>query len=567
MGMTFFGPALVLLSLFLFIPMILTLIFSFTDFFALNPSLTHFTGLSNYFQIFKDDDFRMAFFNTWKFVLIIVPLQGLGALGLAMLINKVTHFKGYFKVAFFLPVVMSLAVVSTLWIQIYSPEGILNAILGNFGISAQPFINSSSQALPSIAIMSAWQGVGMQMIIFLGGLQGINPALYEAAEMDHASAWQKFKDITLPELKPLCVFVFITITIGAFRMLVQPMIMTGGGPSHSTYTMVYDIYETGTVNWELGLASTMAIIFAIFVMILTVIQTIVTRDKKGSTLMQTKKQRTLNWILVVIMLAASLLFLFPLVWMIVNSFKGDAAIAHDMHSFAAFLPPVITKGFLNNYTKILFHTDFLRYLVNTVLYAFIMVVLGIIVNGLAGYALAKIDFPFRDRWLLVIMLLMIVPMESIITIHFFFIAKLGLLNTILGLILPGIVSPFNIFLFRQVFISLPDDIYEAAQLDHCSPIKYFFTMVLPMSKSAVATVGVMTFLGVWNDYLWPSLVFTSNKLLTVQIGLNAITSNDNTTMGMKLAVITLVTIPVIIIYALFSKQIVEGVVSTGSKEG
>lgn len=283
--------------------------------------------------------------------------------------------------------------------------------------------------------------------------------------------------------------------------------------------------------------------------------------------MQTKKQRTLNWILVVIMLAASLLFLFPLVWMIVNSFKGDAAIAHDMHSFAAFLPPVINKGFLNNYTKILFHTDFLRYLVNTVLYAFIMVVLGIIVNGLAGYALAKIDFPFRDRWLLVIMLLMIVPMESIITIHFFFIAKLGLLNTILGLILPGIVSPFNIFLFRQVFISLPDDIYEAAQLDHCSPIKYFFTMVLPMSKSAVATVGVMTFLGVWNDYLWPSLVFTSNKLLTVQIGLNAITSNDNTTMGMKLAVITLVTIPVIIIYALFSKQIVEGVVSTGSKEG
>lgn len=283
--------------------------------------------------------------------------------------------------------------------------------------------------------------------------------------------------------------------------------------------------------------------------------------------MQTTKQKTLNWILIIIMLAASLLFLFPLVWMIVNSFKGDAAIAHDMHSFAAFLPPVITKGFLNNYTKILFHTDFLRYLVNTILYAAIMVILSIIVNGLAGYALAKIEFPFRDRWLLIIMLLMIVPMESIITIHFFFIAKLGLLNTILGLILPGIVSPFNIFLFRQVFISLPDDIYEAAQLDYCSPIKYFFTMVLPMSKSAVATVGVMTFLGVWNDYLWPSLVFTSNKLLTVQIGLNAITSNDQTTMGMKLAVITLVTIPVVIIYALFSKQIVEGVVSTGSKEG
>lgn len=280
MGMAFFGPALVLLTIFLFIPMILTLVFSFTDYFALSPGLTHFVGFENYGKLFKDELFMQSFFNTVKFVLIILPCQGLGALGLALLINKVTHCKKYFKVAFFVPVVMSLAVVSTLWMQIYSPEGILNTILGNLGINAQPFIHSASQALPSIALMSVWQGVGYQMIIFLGGLQAINPALYEAAEMDHASAWQKFKDITLPELKPLCVFVFITVTIGAFRMIVQPMVMTGGGPSHSTYTMVYNIYETGTVNWEIGIASTMAIVFAIFVMILTVIQSILTRDKE-----------------------------------------------------------------------------------------------------------------------------------------------------------------------------------------------------------------------------------------------------------------------------------------------
>lgn len=280
LGMAFFGPALVLLTIFLFIPMILTLIFSFTDYFALNPDLTHFVGLENYTKIFQDELFLKSFFNTVKFVLIIVPCQSLGALGLALLINKVTCCKKYFKVAFFVPVVMSLAVVSTLWMQIYSPEGILNTLLGNLGIDAQPFIYSAKQALPSIAIMSVWQGVGYQMIIFLGGLQAINPALYEAAEMDHATSWQKFKDITLPELKPLCIFVFITVTIGAFRMIVQPMVMTGGGPSHSTYTMVYNIYETGTVNWEIGQASTMAIVFAAFVMVLTIIQTILTRDKE-----------------------------------------------------------------------------------------------------------------------------------------------------------------------------------------------------------------------------------------------------------------------------------------------
>lgn len=283
--------------------------------------------------------------------------------------------------------------------------------------------------------------------------------------------------------------------------------------------------------------------------------------------MLTQNQKRWSWIFSIILLILSLFFLFPVIWMLANSFKGDAAITTDMNTLRAFVPPALTGSFFDNYVTILFDTQFIRYMVNTLFYAAILIVLSIVVNGLAGYALAKIKFPFRDQWLLIILALMIVPMETTITIHFLIIAKAGLLNTMLGYILPMIVSPFNIFLFRQVFVGLPDDVYEAAQLDHCGPVKYFFTMVLPMSKSVVATVSVFTFLGVWNDYLWPSLVFTSSDLLTAQIGLNAITSNDATTVGQTLAVITLVTIPVIIIYSFFSKYIVEGVISTGSKEG
>ena len=238
--------------------------------------------------------------------------------------------------------------------------------------------------------------------------------------------------------------------------------------------------------------------------------------------MFTKKQKRINWILVAVLLVLSIFFLFPVIWMLANSFKPDAAITADMNSIAAFIPPALNGNFLDNYISIITDTNFLRYMLNTLLYAAILIVLSIVVNGLAG---------------------------------------------IVGYILPLIVNPFNIFLFRQVFVSLPDDVYEAAQLDYCGPVKYFFTMVLPMSKTVVATVSVFTFLNVWNDYLWPSLVFTSSDLLTAQIGLNSITSNENTTMGQTLAVITLVTIPVIIIYSLFSKQIVEGVTSTGSKEG
>lgn len=283
--------------------------------------------------------------------------------------------------------------------------------------------------------------------------------------------------------------------------------------------------------------------------------------------MKTRFQKINGWVLTFVMLIMSLFFLFPVVWMLANSFKGDAAITADMNTAAAFIPPALNGSFFDNYITIITDTSFLRYMLNTLFYAAILIILGIVVNGLAGYALAKIKFPFADKWLLIIMMLMIIPSETIITINFLTVAKLGLLNNIIGYVLPMIVNPFNIFLFRQVFVSLPDDVYEAAQLDYCSPLKYFFTMVLPMSKTVVATVSVFTFLGVWNDYLWPSLVFTSSDLLTAQIGLNSITSNDNTTMGQTLAVITMITIPVIIIYSLFSKQIVEGVVSTGSKEG
>ena len=283
--------------------------------------------------------------------------------------------------------------------------------------------------------------------------------------------------------------------------------------------------------------------------------------------MFTKKQRRINWILVAVLLVLSIFFLFPVIWMLANSFKPDAAITSDMNTIAAFIPPAPGNGLFDNYISIITDTNFLRYMGNTLFYAAVLIILSIVVNGLAGYALAKIKFPFRDQWLMVIIMLLIVPTETVITIHFLIIAKAGLLNTIVGYILPLIVNPFNIFLFRQVFVSLPDDVYEAAQLDFCGPVKYFFTMVLPMSKTVVATVSVFTFLNVWNDYLWPSLVFTSSDLLTAQIGLNSITSNENTTMGQTLAVITLVTIPVIIIYSLFSKQIVEGVTSTGSKEG
>ena len=141
-----------------------------------------------------------------------------------------------------------------------------------------------------------------------------------------------------------------------------------------------------------------------------------------------------------------------------------------MNTFGAFIPPTLDRNFFSNYITIIQNSDLMKYMVNTVFYAAILIVLSVLVNGLAGYALAKIKFPFREGWVLVITLLMIVPTETIITINYMMIAKAGLLNNIIGYILPLIVNPFNIFLFRQVFVQLPDELREAHQVVVQTPV-------------------------------------------------------------------------------------------------
>ena len=141
--------------------------------------------------------------------------------------------------------------------------------------------------------------------------------------------------------------------------------------------------------------------------------------------MLTKKQKRINWILVAVLLVLSVFFLFPVIWMLANSFKPDAAITADMNSIAAFIPPALNGNFFENYVSILTDTNFLRYMANTLFYAAVLIVLSIVVNGLAGYALAKIKFPFRDQWLPIIIMLLIVPTETLFSNHFLNIAKAG----------------------------------------------------------------------------------------------------------------------------------------------
>lgn len=275
----FLTPALILLGLFLIIPALLAIYYAFTDYYLLTPDKRQFVGLTNFIEIFKDPIFFQSLKNIILFVVCVIPVQVGAALGLALLINKQRKGNMFFKVAFFSPVVLSLVVISVLWLYLLNPsEGLINSILGSIGINPQPFLSSPKQAMYTIVFVSAWQGAGYQMLIFLAGLQNIPSSVYEAAKIDGVSRWQNFIHITMPLLKPTSILIMITTLIAAFKLIIQPMVMTQGGPMNSTITPVYYIYQTGFSDRMIGYSSAMTVLFGIIIAIVTIIQSRVTKE-------------------------------------------------------------------------------------------------------------------------------------------------------------------------------------------------------------------------------------------------------------------------------------------------
>lgn len=273
LGYSFLAPALILLGIFLVIPVGMVIYYTFTDYYLLTPDERKFVGFENFIRLTKDPIFLKSFLNTLKFVVWIIPVQLGAALGMALIVNKKRKGNMFFKVAFFAPVVMSLVVISILWLYLLNPNsGLLNAILNKVGIASQPFLTSPKQAMYAIVFVSAWQGAGYQMLLFLGGMQNIPQDVYEAAELDGFSKWAQFRYITMPLLKPTALFVLLTTLISAFKLIVQPMVMTQGGPLNSTITMVYYIYQQGFTDRLVGYSSSIALAFTTLIGMISLVQ-------------------------------------------------------------------------------------------------------------------------------------------------------------------------------------------------------------------------------------------------------------------------------------------------------
>jgi multiple sugar transport system permease protein len=255
-GLVFVAPALVLFLLFAAWPILRAFIIGFQNYrVVLGPE---WVGLANFDRIFSDPYFGRAWFNTAYFALLALLLGFPIPILLAVMINEIRRGQSYLRLAFYLPAVLPLVVVALLWQRMYAPDdGVFNAALSALGLPTSGWINSPRMAMPSLVFMATWKGAGATMLIYLAALQSLPGEFYEAAEIDGASIWQRFRHITVPHLVPHMQIILILQLLGTLQVFLEPFLMTSGGPGEEmpTLTVLLLIYRYAFNDWNLGWAA------------------------------------------------------------------------------------------------------------------------------------------------------------------------------------------------------------------------------------------------------------------------------------------------------------------------
>ena len=258
----------------------------------------------------------------------------------------------------------------------------------------------------------------------------------------------------------------------------------------------------------------------------------------------------------------ALIFVSPLLWMIAASLKPEAQIFSDMSNIRTFWPTAATLG---NYVEVFTRVNMMKFILNSLFYVFVIVILDLAVNSVCGYALAKFNFPGKELLLTVVISLMVLPREAIMLPLYKEVASLGWVNTWAGLIVPFVGKCFSIYMFRQFFLDIPDDLLEAAAIDGCGPIKTFFTIVMPISGTVYATIFILDFVAHWNDFMWPMLVVTGEDMRTIQLAIQTFFGSKPIHYGAIMASLTISAIPMLLMFVFLQKYYVEGIASTGIK--
>lgn len=263
-------------------------------------------------------------------------------------------------------------------------------------------------------------------------------------------------------------------------------------------------------------------------------------------------------LMIALLIIGGLLMMVPFIWMIGSSFKPESEFT--------VIPPTLIPNHptFSNYRDLFVKMDFLIYLKNTLIIVLCSFV-GLFLNAMAGYAFAKFDFPGKNKFFYIILATMMIPSQVTMIPTYLIINQMHLVNTMAGIVLPGLVGAFAIFLFRQFMTTIPMDLLEAARLDGAGELRIFFQLMVPIVKPVFAVQGILTFIGAWNSFLWPLIIANDERLYTLSVGLSLLKGQYGTEFGLQMAGAAFMVVPIIIIFIFFQKHIIEGYTISGIK--
>ncbi len=280
----------------------------------------------------------------------------------------------------------------------------------------------------------------------------------------------------------------------------------------------------------------------------------------------TKSMKTQNFLTKLLFYAGNIIigiiFVSPLIWMISASLKPEAEIFANMNSITTFIP---VQASLDNFKEVLSRLNMLQVFKNTFVYIALILVLDLLLNSICGYALAKFEFKGRGMMLNFIVALMVMPMEAIMLPLYIEMSQLGWVNTLAALVIPFVAKCFSIYMFRQFFCDIPDELLEAAALDGASPVRTFFTVVMPISKTVYATVFILDFVAHWNDFMWPFLVMTGENKRTIQLAIQVFFGTQPIHYSAIMAALVVSAVPMLLMFIFMQKYYIEGIASSGIK--
>lgn len=279
MGWSFILPNFVGFAILTLLPVMALFFLAFTSWNAFGTA--PWVGLDNFTRLVEDGSFHTSLFNTVYYTVFHIPLTLVASLALALLLNRKLRGVSFFRTAAFFPYITSIVAIAVVWNMLFSPEfGPINQFLQALGVSDPPgWTTSADWSMPAVIIVATWREMGYYMLLFLAGLQTIPVELYEAARVDGANAWQRFRNVTLPGLRPTTFFVTVMLTIGSFKIFDLILVMTNGGPGQSTLVLSQFIYRKAFVENQFGYASAASIVLFLICITVTIVQFLVNKRR------------------------------------------------------------------------------------------------------------------------------------------------------------------------------------------------------------------------------------------------------------------------------------------------